>query len=52
MKKLSKEGCRVKVRKLGARLGLKVTHRVAYKVTTKRMHGDEVAENLLNQNQI
>ena len=53
MKKLRKEGFqlgRFKVRKLMARLGLKVTQRVAYKVTTKRMHGDDVADNLLNQN--
>ncbi|OUR88717.1 transposase [Gammaproteobacteria bacterium 42_54_T18] len=53
MKKLRKEGFqlgRFNVRKLMARLGLKVTQRVAYKVTTKRMHGDDVADNLLNQN--
>jgi len=32
------------------KLNLKVTQRVAYKVTTKRKHSDEVADNLLNQN--
>ena len=31
-------------------LGLYVTQRVAYKVTTKRKHNDAVADNLLNQN--
>lgn len=31
------------------RLGLKVTQRVAYKVTTQRKHSDRVAHNLLNQ---
>lgn len=36
--------------KLMAKLGLVVTQRVAYKVTTKRKHGDVVADNLLNQN--
>ena len=30
--------------------GLYVSHRVAYKVTTKRTHRDAVAINLLNQN--
>lgn len=33
-----------------AQLGLVVTQRVAYKVTTKRKHSDAVADNLLNQN--
>ena len=33
-----------------AKLGLIVTRRVAYKVTTKRKHSDAVADNLLNQN--
>ena len=33
-----------------ATLGLVVTQRVAYKVTTKRKHSDAVADNLLNQN--
>ena len=53
MKKLCEEGIdigRYKVRKLMARLGLKVLQRVAYKVTTKRNHRDCVAVNLLNQN--
>lgn len=31
-------------------LGLVVTQRVAYKVTTKRKHSDAAADNLLNQN--
>lgn len=38
------------VKKLMATLGLVVTQRVAYKVTTKRKHSDSVADNLLNQN--
>ncbi|MFY3772494.1 DDE-type integrase/transposase/recombinase, partial [Providencia manganoxydans] len=38
------------VQKLMAQLGLIVTQRVAYKVTTKRKHSDAVADNLLNQN--
>ena len=53
MKKLREEGIdigRYKVRTMMARLGLKVTQRVAYKVTTKRKHSDAVAVNLLNQN--
>jgi putative transposase len=53
MKKLREEGIdigRYKVRKLMARLGLKVVQRIAYKVTTKRNHRDCVAVNLLNQN--
>ena len=41
---------RYKTRKLMAKLGLKVTQRIAYKITTKRKHGDSVADNLLNQN--
>jgi putative transposase len=32
------------------KMDLIVTQRVAYKVTTKRGHGDDVADNLLNQN--
>ncbi len=32
------------------KLNFMVTQRVACKVTTKRKHSDEVAENLLNQN--
>ena len=31
-------------------LGLMVTQRVAYKVTTKRKHSDKVVPNLRNQN--
>jgi hypothetical protein len=31
-------------------LGLAVTQWLAYKITTKRKHTDEVAPNLLNQN--
>ena len=53
MKKLREEGFqlgRYKTRKLMAKLGLKVTQRIAYKITTKRKHGDSVADNLLNQN--
>ncbi len=38
------------VQKLMAQLGLVVTQRIAYKVTTKRKHSDAVADNLLNQN--
>jgi putative transposase len=53
MKKLREEGFQVgrhKTQRLMAKLGLKVTQRIAYKVTTKRKHGDSVADNLLNQN--
>jgi len=53
VKKLRKEGFdigRFKVRKLMKKLGLKVTQRVAYKITTKRKHSDSVSDNLLNQN--
>ncbi len=53
MKKLRKEGFqtgRYKVRKLMKKLKLKVTQRIAYKVTTQRNHKDDVADNLLNQN--
>ncbi|TMP42274.1 IS3 family transposase [Pseudoalteromonas citrea] len=52
-KRLCKEGFKVSeygVKKLMAKLGLVVTQRVAYKVTTKRKHSDAVADNLLNQN--
>jgi putative transposase len=52
-KNLRKEGItisRERTRKLMKRLKLFVKQRVAYKVTTKRKHGDEVADNLLNQN--
>lgn len=31
------------------KLGLEVTQRVAYKITTKRKHSDRVADNMLNQ---
>ena len=41
---------RCKVRRLMKTLGLIVTQRVPYKVTTKRKHSDKVAPNLLNQN--
>ena len=53
MKKLREEGIqagRYKVRNLMKKLGLIVTQRIAYKVTTKRNHRDDVADNLLNQN--
>ena len=53
MKNLRKEGIaisRYKVRKLMKKLSLIVTQRIAYKVTTKRRYGDDVADNLLNQN--
>ena len=33
---------------LNLNLNLKVKQRVAYKVTTRRNHNDEVADNLLN----
>lgn len=52
-KKLCSEGFNISdygVKKLMATLGLVVTQRVAYKVTTKRKHSDSVADNLLNQN--
>ena len=52
-KRLCKEGFDVSdygVQKLMATLGLMVTQRVAYKVTTKRKQSDAVADNLLNQN--
>jgi putative transposase len=53
MKKLREEGFhigRYRVRKLMVQLALKVTQRIAYKVTTQRKHSDAVADNLLNQN--
>jgi putative transposase len=52
-KKLREEGftiSRERTRKLMQKLNLVVKQRVAYKVTTKRKHGDQVADNLLNQN--
>ena len=51
-KKLNEEGIqasRHRVRMVMQQLGLKVTQRVAYKVTTRRKHSDRVADNLLNQ---
>jgi len=53
MKKLRGEGFQVgrcKVHRLMKTLGLAVTQRLAYKVTTKRKHSDAVVPNLLNQN--
>ncbi len=53
MKKLREEGIQIgryKVRNLMRKLNLKVTQRIAYKVTTKRNPSDDVADNLLNQN--
>ena len=53
MKKLREEGFhigRYRVRKLMDKLGLKVTQRVTYRVTTQRQRSDVVADNLLNQN--
>lgn len=53
MKKLREEGFQIgryKVRHLMLKLNLKVTQRLAYKITTKRNHRDEVADNSLNQN--
>lgn len=52
MKKLREEGFQIgryRVRKLMHKLGLMVTQRIAYKVTTKRKASDAVADNLLNQ---
>ncbi len=52
-KKLREEGFRIsrdRTRKLMKKLNLVVRQRVAYKVTTKRKHGDQVADNLLNRN--
>ena len=51
--KLREEGLtisRERTRKLMKKLNLIVKQRVAYKVTTKRKHGDQVTDNLLNQN--
>jgi len=53
MKALRGEGFvigRYRTRHLMQQMGLRVVQRVAYKVTTKRKHGDAVADNLLNQN--
>lgn len=52
-KKLRKEGFKIgrdKTRRLMKTLNLVVKQRIAYKVTTKRKAGDQVADNLLNQN--
>lgn len=38
-----------RVRMVMQKLGLKVTQRVAYKITTKSKHSDQVADNLLNK---
>lgn len=40
----------MQMRRLMKTLGLAVTQRLAYKVTTKRKHPDAVVPNLLNQN--
>jgi putative transposase len=53
MKKPREEGFQVRryrVRSLTKTLGLIVTQRLAYKVTTKRKHSDKVVPNLLYQN--
>jgi len=53
MKKLREEGFsigRYRTKTVMRKLGLRVTQRLAYKVTTKRKHSDKVADNLLNQN--
>jgi putative transposase len=52
-KKLRGEGfiiSRERTRNLMQKLNLVVKQRVAYKVTTKHKHGDQVSDNLLNQN--
>lgn len=53
MKKLREEGFEIgrdRTRNLMKKLKLKVTQRVAHKVTTKRKHSDSVSDDLLNQN--
>ncbi|MFT6878996.1 MAG: putative transposase [Patiriisocius sp.] len=53
VKKLRAEGYpigRYRTRRIMSKLGLKVTQRLAYKVTTKRKHSDTVADNLVNMN--
>lgn len=53
MKNLREEGFKIgrdRTRKLMKKLKLKVTQRVAHKVTTKRKHSDSVSDDLLNQN--
>ena len=52
-KKLREEGIEVgryRMRTIMRKLKLKVKQRIAYKVTTRRKHSDQVADNLLNQN--
>lgn len=52
-KRLCNEGFTISdygTQKLMNKLGLVVTQRIAYKVTTRRKHSDAVADNLLNQN--
>lgn len=52
-KRLCNEGFHISdygTQQLMKALGLVVTQRVAYKITTKRKHSDAVADNLLNQN--
>lgn len=52
-KNLRREGFKIgrdKTRRLMKTLNLIVKQRIAYKVTTKRKNGDQVADNLLNQN--
>lgn len=53
IKKLRKEGFEIgrdRTRKLMKKLNLKVTQRIAHKVTTERKHSDSVSDDLLNQN--
>ena len=53
MKKLREAGFnigRYRTKTVMRKLSLKVTQRIAYKVTTKRKHSERVAGNLLNQN--
>lgn len=53
MKKLREEGFtigRYRTKTVMRKLGLRVTQRIAYKITTKRKHSNQVADNLLNQN--
>jgi len=53
MKKLREEGFnigRYRTKTVMRKLGLQVTQRIAYKITTKRKHSDRIADNLLNQN--
>ncbi len=53
MKKLREEGFsigRYRTKNMMRKLGLRVTQRTAYRVTTNRQHSDAVADNLLNQN--